>query len=178
MLLERLDLPFEVCAPDVDETARAGETPRDLVARLAESKAKAVADRYPDALIIGSDQVSVVEGNIIGKPGGHDAAVEQLRRASGKKIQFLTALCLFNAASGRVQLEVVPFEVTFRELNDLQIENYLRHDEPYNCAGSFRSEALGIALFERMSGDDPNALIGLPLIRLIAMLEAEGVTVI
>ncbi|GAB4357550.1 MAG: 7-methyl-GTP pyrophosphatase [Gammaproteobacteria bacterium] len=178
MLLERLGLPFETCAPEVDETPRDKEPPRELVARLAEAKARAVADRYPDALIIGSDQVSVVEGQIVGKPGDHATAVEQLKRASGKRVVFLTALCLLNSRSGRRQLDVVPFEVTFRQLSESQIENYLRKDKPYNCAGSFRSESLGIALFERMTGDDPNALVGLPLIRLIGMLENEGVCVI
>ncbi len=178
MLLERLDLPFETCAPNVDETQREGESPTELVRRLSEAKARAVSDEYPDALIIGSDQIAIVDGTVVGKPGNHQAAKEQLRNASGKTVQFLTGLCLFNAKSASVQLDVVPFRVAFRELSDNQIENYLRHDEPYHCAGSFRSEALGIALFRRMTGDDPNALIGLPLIRLIEMLEAEGVAVI
>jgi len=178
MLLERLDLPFETCAPNVDETPIAGETPLELVRRLSEAKARAVADDHPEALIIGSDQIAIVDGKIVGKPGNHDAAIEQLRNASGKSVQFLTGLCLFNAKNSSTQLDVVPFQVTFRDLTESQIENYLRHDEPYHCAGSFRSEALGIALFKRMTGDDPNTLIGLPLIRLIEMLEAEGVEII
>jgi septum formation protein len=173
-VLERLSVPFETAAPEIDETPKSEETPHDLVARLAESKARAVAERHPQALIIGSDQVSVRGGEILGKPGSHEKAVEQLRNASGKSVRFLTGLCLLNSATGHSQVEVVPFEVQFRELTDEQIENYLKIDKPYNCAGSFRSEALGIVLFERMSGDDPTALIGLPLIRLSRMLENEG----
>lgn len=178
MLLERLDLPFTSCAPQVDESARDDESPQELVRRLSEAKARAAVPAHPDALIIGSDQVAVVDGKAVGKPGDHAGAVRQLRNAAGKSVLFHTGLCLLNAATGTVQLDVIPFEVTFRELSDRQIENYLRHDQPYGCAGSFRSEAMGIALFKRMSGDDPNTLMGLPLIRLIEMLEAEGVEII
>lgn len=177
-ILEKLGIEFTCAAPDIDETPAAGEIPEQLVARLAEQKAKAVAGQFPDALIIGSDQVAVVDGIILGKPGDHDNAVKQLRRASGKRVSFLTGLCLYNSLSRHSQLDVVPFNVVFRQLTDKQIENYLRKEQPYNCAGSFKSEGLGIALFERLEGDDPNTLMGLPLIRLIRMLENEGRPVI
>lgn len=177
-ILEKLGIEFTCAAPDIDETPAAGEIPEQLVARLAEQKAQAVAGQFPDALIIGSDQVAVVDGIILGKPGDHDNAVKQLRRASGKRVSFLTGLCLYNSLSKRSQLDVVPFNVVFRQLTDKQIENYLRKEQPYNCAGSFKSEGLGIALFERLEGDDPNTLMGLPLIRLIRMLENEGRPVI
>ena len=173
-LLGKLQVKFEMASPDTDESALPGESPEQLVARLAEAKAKAIADRYPHALIIGSDQVAVVDGKIVGKPGDHDNAMAQLKRASGKRVTFLTGLCLYNTLSHRTQVEVAPFSVIFRELTDSQIEHYLQREQPYNCAGSFKSEGLGIALFERLEGDDPNTLIGLPLIRLIRMLESEG----
>ncbi len=177
-LLGKLGLPFESASPDIDESAHPGETPEQLVARLAEEKARAVAAKHPQALIIGSDQVAVNDGEILGKPGGHEKAQEQLRAASGKTVCFLTGLCLYNSATGHAQVVVEPFEVVFRPLDEAQIENYLRAEQPYNCAGSFKSEGLGIALFERLNGDDPNSLIGLPLIRLIRMLEQEGVNTI
>ncbi len=177
-LLGKLGLPFEIDSPEVDETRLPGETPEALVGRLAEAKARAVAERHPDALIIGSDQVAVNGSEILGKPGDHERAVEQLRAASGRAVIFQTGLCLFNAASGCTQVEVVPFTVHFRDLTDAQIEGYLRREQPYRCAGSFKSEGLGIVLFERLEGDDPNALIGLPLIRLVRMLEREGVDVL
>jgi septum formation protein len=177
-LLAKLQIEFDTAAPHLDESILPGESPEQLVARLAEAKAKAVAQDYPRALVIGSDQVAVVDGKILGKPGDHDNAVAQLKRASGKRVIFLTGLCLYNSLSRRVQLEVVPFSVIFRELTDAQIEHYLSREQPYNCAGSFKSEGLGIALFERLEGDDPNTLIGLPLIRLIRMLESEGFPVL
>jgi len=177
-LLNRLGLPFVTAAPQVDESLQPDESPQQLVRRLAEVKARAVAARYPDALIIGSDQVATVEGRILGKPGGHEQAVAQLRLASGKRLQFLTGLCLLNAHTGEAQVEVVPFTVVFRALDDRQIENYLRRERPYHCAGAFKSEALGIALCTRLTGDDPTALIGLPLIRLAGMLENEGLSAI
>jgi len=177
-LLNRLGLPFVTTAPEVDESSRDDESPEQLVGRLAEAKARAVAPQHPDALIIGSDQAATVAGRILGKPGGHQQAVAQLRLASGKHLQFFTGLCLLNAHTGAAQVEVVPFTVVFRALDDRQIENYLRREQPYHCAGSFKSEALGIALCERLEGEDPNALIGLPLIRLIHMLEKEGINVI
>lgn len=174
-LLGRLGLAFECHSPDIDESARPGEAPRELVARLSEAKARAVAETWPQALIIGSDQVAVVDDEILGKPGGHERAREQLARLSGRTVTFLTGLCLYNSASDRVQLEVIPYQVDFRSLTPDQIEHYLEREQPYNCAGSFRSEALGITLFQRMQGDDPNALVGLPLIRLVDMLAEEGV---
>ncbi len=173
-LLERLGVPFTVASPEVDESALPGESPEALVARLAELKARAVAARHPGALVIGSDQVAVNGGEILGKPGGHERATAQLQAASGKRVTFLTGLCLLNGETGRAQVEVVPFHVHFRALTQAQIDSYLRREEPYNCAGSFKSEGLGIALFERLEGDDPSALIGLPLIRLVKMLENEG----
>ena len=177
-ILEKLGLPFETLSPQLDETPQAQESAEQLVQRLARAKAVAAAQTHPDALIIGSDQVAVIDGQILGKPGEHARAVAQLRRASGRSVTFLTGLCLYNAASQQAQTEVVPFRVVFRELSEQQIENYLRAEKPYNCAGSFKSEGLGIALFERLEGDDPNTLIGLPLIRLVRMLEQEGVRVI
>lgn len=177
-LLEKLGLPFDTAAPETDETPLQGETPEQLVARLAEAKARAVATQYPEALIIGSDQVAVNDGNILGKPRTHDKAMEQLRDASAKQVRFLTGLCLYNAATDHAQVEVVPFDVIFRELSDEMIDNYLKAEQPYNCAGSFKSEAMGIALFDRLEGEDPNTLIGLPLIRLVRMLEAEKIRVI
>lgn len=177
-LLEKLHVPFETAAPNVDETPLPDESPEQLVARLAEAKAKSLADNFTDALIIGSDQVAVVDGKIVGKPGDHARAVAQLKRTVGKRVIFLTGLCVYNTVSKRSQVEVVPFSVIFRELTDRQIEHYLQTEQPYNCAGSFKSEGLGIALFERLEGDDPNTLIGLPLIRLIRMLESEGFPVL
>ncbi len=177
-ILEKLGLPFETRAPQTDETRLADETPERLVRRLSEAKARAVAGEFPDALIIGSDQVAVIGDEILGKPGTHENAVAQLQRASGRTVRFFTGLCLLNAATGNCQLEVVPFDVVFRKLSDAQIENYLQKEKPYNCAGSFKSEALGIALFEKLQGDDPNTLMGLPLIRLVRMLEKENLKVI
>lgn len=177
-LLQKLGLAFSTAAPNVDEKAHPGESAEALVERLAESKARAVAADYPDALIIGSDQVAVLGDEILGKPGEHDQAVSQLKAASGRTVTFLTGLCLFNSGTDRVQTMVESFKVVFRDLSDAQIENYLRREQPYNCAGSFKSEGLGIALFKRLDGEDPNALVGLPLIRLMDMLQAEGVDVL
>jgi septum formation protein len=177
-LLGRLGLAFEVAAPRVDEQAHAGEGPEALVCRLAEAKARAVAAQHPDALVIGSDQVAVWGTEVLGKPGTHERAVQQLQHLSGRRVTFVTGLCLINARTGRAQVDLVPFRVVFRSLSPETIEGYLRREQPYNCAGSFKSEGLGIALFERLEGDDPTALIGLPLIRLIRMLETEGLRVI
>ena len=173
-LLDRLGITFATAAPDVDETPLAGESPEALVRRLSEAKARAVGASFT-GLIIGSDQVATTGGNILGKPGTHERAANQLGSLSGKLVTFYTGLCLLNSGSGDIQLDVVPFKVQFRKLNDEQIERYLQRDQPYNCAGSFKSEDLGIALFERMEGDDPTALIGLPLIRLTTMLAKAGV---
>jgi len=177
-ILEKLQLEFSTDSPEINESRLEGESPEQLVARLAEQKAIAVAERHPNSLIIGSDQVAVNDGQILGKPGDHEKAVAQLKSASGKRVTFLTGLCLYNSATGDRQVEVVPFGVVFRELSESQIENYLKAEKPYNCAGSFKSESMGIALFERLEGEDPNTLIGLPLIRLVRMLEAEGMRVI
>jgi len=177
-ILEKLGLPFEVLSPQLDETPQAHESAEQLVQRLAQSKAIAAALSHPEALIIGSDQVAIIDGRILGKPGDHNQAVAQLRQVSGKTVTFLTGLCLYNAASKQAQIEVVPFRVVFRDLSEQQIENYLQAEKPYNCAGSFKSEGLGIALFERLEGDDPNTLIGLPLLRLVRMLENEGIRAI
>lgn len=177
-LLHRLGLPFITITPQADETPLPGESPEALVARLASAKAHAVAHQHPDALIIGSDQVAVLEDQILGKPGNHDNAVAQLGNASGKRVEFLTGLCLLNGATRRMQVNVIPFAVMFRVLSAAQIDNYLRREQPYNCAGSFKSEGLGIALFDKLEGEDPTALVGLPLISLVQMLEHEGVRVI
>jgi len=177
-LLERLQLPFAVVAPDVDESPRDGERPQDLVERLAVAKAQAVAQMRPGSLVIGSDQVAVQGGKIVGKPVTHERAVEQLREASGKVVTLYTGVALVNARTGRTQSDVIPFAVAFRRLTGEQIEAYLRKERPYNCAGSVKSEGLGIALLERFAGEDPTALIGLPMIRLVRMLEDEGVAVV
>jgi septum formation protein len=177
-LLERLKLPFEIMAPDVDETPRPGEMPEKLVERLAVEKARKIAGQKPGTLVIGSDQVAVYNGHIVGKPHSHDMAVEQLQSASGRTVTLYTGLALVNADTQRVQCEVIPYRVTFRALTDAQIESYLRKEQPYSCAGSVKSEGLGIALLEKFEGDDPNTLIGLPLIRLVRMLENEGLKII
>ncbi|WP_078119633.1 Maf family protein [Thiosocius teredinicola] len=174
-LLEKLTLPFTTDSPETDETRRNGESPPALVRRLADAKARAVADRHPDALIIGSDQVACVDGEILGKPGDRDNAIRQLSASSGKTVTFHTGLCLLNASSGRAQVEVEPFDVHFRDLTTSQIERYVDHERPFNCAGSFKSEGYGITLFSRLDGRDPNSLIGLPMILLIEMLGNEGV---
>lgn len=177
-LLGRLGLPFSVANPQTDETPLPGESPEALSLRLSEAKARAVAADYPDALIIGSDQVATVDGKIYGKPGSHERAVEQLRALSGKTVNFFSGLCLYNARTGQADVRGVPTLVTFRQLSDQEIENYLQREPAYNCAGSAKSEGLGIALLERMRGDDPNALVGLPLIALCDMLRQQGVSVL
>lgn len=173
-LLERLDVPFETCAPDIDERPLPGETPERLVARLAEAKAQAVHTDFPSALVIGSDQAAVLDRQILGKPGNHARAVQQLLAAAGREVIFYTGLCVFNTRTGRANTAVEPFRVQFRPLTEKQIDHYLQREQPYQCAGSFRAEGLGIALFECLQGDDPNALIGLPLIRLTEMLVQAG----
>ncbi len=177
-LLSRLGLPFRIDSPDIEESHRPGETPQELVERLARAKAEAVGAKYPNALIIGSDQVACNNGAILGKPGDRESAIQQLSEASGQCVTFYTGLCLLNTATANAQVVCEPFHIYFRPLEREQIERYLDAEEPYNCAGSFKSEGLGIALSERLEGDDHNALIGLPLIRLIAMLENEGVRVV
>lgn len=177
-LLERLQLSFSVVVPDVDETPLPDEKPEETALRLAQVKARKIGDLHPKALVIGCDQVATLDGLQLGKPLTHDNAVKQLTLMRGRTVFFHSALCLFNAASGNMQAEDVIYEVRFRQLTDAQIENYLRLEQPYHCAGSAKSEGLGIALMEYMRGDDPNALIGLPLISLISMLQKEGVSVI
>lgn len=176
-LLERLQLNFSCVAPDIDETQKPGETPVQLVQRLSEQKARAVAVTTP-GLVIGSDQIAMLDGEILGKPGTHEAAKEQLSKAAGHTLQFLTGLCLLNTRTGRLQIDTIPYSVVLRRLTPDQIERYLLKDKPYDCAGSFKSEQLGIALIEREIGDDPTALVGLPLIRLVTMLSSEGMCVI
>ncbi|GHU43453.1 Maf-like protein [Betaproteobacteria bacterium] len=177
-LLARLGLPFQIAAPDCMETPRPDEAPEALALRLSEDKARAVARQFPDALIIGSDQVAICDGKIYGKPGNHEKAVAQLKALSGKTVNFFTGLCLFDARKGTAHVRGVPTRVTFRTLTDAQIENYLSREPAYNCAGSAKSEGLGIALIARLEGSDPNALVGLPLIALCDLLYAAGVDVL
>lgn len=174
-LLERLHLPFQSISPDIDETPLDDEPPEQLTQRLALAKAHALRSRFPEHLIIASDQVVLLGGEPMSKPGSHAEALQQLKHSSGKTLTFSTALCLLNSASGRHQLCVEPYSVSFRSLNTAQIERYLLQEKPYDCAGSFKSEGFGISLIERMNGDDPNSLIGLPLIRLCQMLAQEGI---
>ena len=174
-LLERLNIPFQVVAPDVDETALPQESPIDLAERLALAKAKAVAAQFPRAVVIGSDQVADLNGKSLGKPGTHDKAVAQLRQMRGKTVIFQTAVAVVCLASGFEQLRFAAVRVKFRDLTDDEIENYLRIEQPYDCAGSAKSEGLGIALLDSIDSDDPTALIGLPLIRTCQMLRAAGI---
>lgn len=176
-VLSKLRISFKSVSPNVDESGIAGESPQDLVVRLAEKKAKAVAHNHPESLIIGSDQVAVIEYQILSKPGSFEIAKQQLTTTSGKSVVFLTGLCLYNSATKRVQVDCVPFTVHFRHLNEQQIVNYLHAEEPYDSAGSFKSEGLGISLFKKLDGDDPNTLIGLPLIRLIEMFSSENISI-
>jgi septum formation protein len=177
-LLARLRLPFEVISPQADESPRPGERASDLALRLASAKARSVAERQPGALIIGSDQVAALGDETIGKPGTHEAAIRQLRRASGNEIVFYTAVCLLNAQTGSLQTAIATNQVKFRNLGDPEIERYLRLEQPYDCTGSAKCEGLGIALLEYIRGDDPNALIGLPLIALGRMLRNEGAQIV
>jgi septum formation protein len=176
-LLARLKLPFETIAPDTDETALPGENPAITAERLSEAKAYAIAVHYPDALIIGSDQVAYSGNTSFGKPGTRENAIKQLQSMRGKEVIFHTGLCLLNASTGRMQTTGVPTVVRFRDLSDEEIERYLDREDALNCAGSAKSEGLGISLLEYMHGDDPNALIGLPLIALCKMLRNEGISV-
>lgn len=177
LLLERLRLPFRCQAPNIDESQREGESPEALVERLAREKALTVAQEHPDALIIGADEVAVIADRVMSKPGNRERARRQLRLASGRVARFLTCLCLFNSRAGRQQRDTVSVEVAFRTLTDAEIERYLDLDAPYQCAGSFKAEAGGITLVERISGYDDTALLGLPLISLQKMLRNEGYTI-
>jgi septum formation protein len=173
-LLSRLRLPFSVEPPQVDETPRDGEPPADLARRLAAAKAAAVAQRHPAAVVIGSDQVADLDGEALGKPGNHANAAAQLRRMSGRTVVFQTALTVMCQDSGFAEHDLAPVRVRFRELQDEEIEAYLRAEQPYDCAGSAKSEGLGISLLEAIESDDPTALVGLPLIRTCRMLRAAG----
>ncbi len=177
-LLARLQLDFETRSPDIDETRHVDETASAYVQRLAEAKARRVAQDFPASVVIGSDQCAVLGDEILGKPGDHENALRQLKRAQGRTVEFHTGLCVLHDDSGFCALDDVIFEVDFRRLQDSQLERYLQSEQPYDCAGSFRSEGYGISLFRRMRGDDPTALIGLPLIRLVEMLEAAGIEVV
>ena len=177
-LLSRLRLPFEVAAPEVDETPLAGEAPRELALRLALAKAHAVARRFPQAVVIGSDQVADLAGQPLGKPGDHARAVQQLRQMRGRAVVFQTALAVVCLEIGFEQVDLAPVKVQFRDLSDAEIENYLQAEQPYDCAGSAKSEGLGIALLESIDNDDPTALVGLPLIRTARLLRAAGVTLL
>ncbi len=177
-LLTTLQIPFQTAAPDVDETPLPGESAKETSWRLSQTKAQVVAKRFPKALIIGSDQVALLDGQQIGKPLNHDNAVRQLSAMRGKTVTFYTALTLLNAANGEIQTDVAITNVGFRNVSDGEIERYLKKEQPYHCAGSAKSEGLGIALISRIEGDDPNALIGLPLILLVSMLEKQGVKVL
>lgn len=177
-LLEKLQIPFSSISPRVDEAPLSGEKPRETALRLAQEKARKIGGEYAHALVIGCDQVATLDGEQLGKPLNHQNATRQLQLMRGREVTFHSALCLYNAATGNMQAVVVPYLVRFRQLSDEQIESYLTKEQPYHCAGSAKSEGLGIALMDRMLGEDPNALIGLPLIKLITMLENEGVNVI
>ncbi|MDR8524164.1 Maf family protein [Shewanella fidelis] len=177
-LLQKLQLPFICCSPDVDETPLANESPRELVLRLAHSKAAAGLVQHPDSIVIGSDQVAVIDGKIIGKPLNRETAIQQLSSASGKAITFYTGLAVHNGVNAKQEAIVEPFTVHFKALSYTQICNYIDKEQPFYCAGSFKSEGLGIALFERLEGKDPNTLIGLPLISLIELLENQGVSIL
>ncbi|HQV41315.1 MAG TPA: nucleoside triphosphate pyrophosphatase [Moraxellaceae bacterium] len=175
VLLSRLNLIFSSSSPDIDEATQPGESAIHLTRRLSEAKARALAADNPNTLIIGSDQALTLDDEILGKPGNHERAQQQLAHLSGRTVTFHTGLCLLNTQSGHCQVTVEPFEVSFRQLGAEQIERYLKVDEPYGCAGSFKSETLGITLFERFNGRDPNSLIGLPLMALVDFLLAEGI---
>ncbi|TWX71759.1 septum formation inhibitor Maf [Colwellia demingiae] len=177
-ILEKLQLPFYCAKPNIDETEKKDESPQALVERLAIEKAKAVSSEYPNALIIGSDQVAVCEEEILGKPHNFDNAVVQLSKFSGKSITFYTGLCVYDSEKDKTIALVEPFTVHFNQLSQKDIANYLNAEQPYNCAGSFKSEGLGICLFSKLEGDDPNTLIGLPLIKLVELLKQHGIDVL
>jgi septum formation protein len=174
-LLQKLGLAFDWTSPDIDESHHPEENPAQLVSRLAEAKARHLANAYPHHLIIGSDQVATIDNHILGKPHTHANAATQLMSFRQREVTFLTGLCLLNPTTQSIQTSVETYKVRFRNLSNEQIENYLQREQPYDCAGSFKSEGLGICLFEQFEGDDPNTLIGLPLISLTRMLTKEGV---
>ncbi|MDO9198037.1 Maf family nucleotide pyrophosphatase [Rhodoferax sp.] len=174
-LLERLRIPFEVAAPDVDETPQPSESPKQLACRLAMSKARAVAAQFPACVVIGSDQVADLDGHALGKPGNHARAVAQLHEMRGQTVIFQTAVAVVCLETGFAQMDLAQVKVKFRDLTDAEIESYLLAETPYDCAGSAKSEGLGIALLESIDNDDPTALVGLPLIRTCRMIQAAGV---
>jgi len=173
--MQRLDLAFKYESPDIDESADSDETPDHLVQRLAEMKAKSIASQHKNALVVGSDQIATHGQVILSKPGNHENAKVQLSMLSGQKVTFFTGVCVVNTLTNTIQTDCIEYIVYFRKLNQQEVEDYLKKEQPYDCAGSFKSEALGISLVSRMEGDDPTALIGLPLIRLCEMLRQEGV---
>ena len=177
-LLHKLQIPFNSVSPKIDETPLTDEKPHQTALRLAQDKARKIGKKHPHALVIGCDQVATLDGEQLGKPLNHSNATKQLQMMRGREVTFHSALCLYNAATDNMQALVVPYIVRFRQLTDDQIENYLNKEQPYHCAGSAKSEGLGIALIERMIGEDPNALIGLPLIKLVTMLQNEGLSVL
>ena len=177
-ILAKLNLPFDCAKPNIDETAFENESPVELVERLAIEKAKAVASEHPNALIIGSDQVAMCDGEILGKPHNFENAVKQLEKFSNKTVVFYTGLCVYDSGLDYTTALIEPFLVHFKALSYSEIENYLHAEQPYNCAGSFKSEGLGICLFEKLEGNDPNSLIGLPLIKLVELLKQHGVDVL
>ncbi len=176
MLIQRLGMAFKYESPDVDESANLDEKPDDLVQRLAEMKANYIASQHKDAIVVGSDQIATHGQIILSKPGNYENAKAQLSMLSGQKVTFFTGLCVVNTATNTVQTDCIEYIVYFRRLDQQEIEDYLKKEQPYDCAGSFKSEALGVSLVSRMEGDDPTALIGLPLIRLCEMLRHEGVS--
>ncbi len=177
-LLERLHLDYECHSPNIDESIHDGEQAHDYVCRLAQAKAQSIAEKYPQAVVIGSDQCALLDDEILGKPGSHARALEQLRRAQGKTVVFHTGVCVLSLERRFCAVDDVPFEVVFRNLSDKQLEHYLEVEQPYDCAGSFKAEGYGACLFSALRGDDPNALIGLPLLRLTRMLEQAGIEVV
>lgn len=177
MLLQRLAIEFDCEAPDVDESPEVGESPETYVQRVSVMKARVVANLHQNSIVIGSDQTLLYKQDVIGKPGNHEQAKKQLAMLSGQKVTFYTGLSVINSTTNRVQSDCIGFTVYFRELNNQEIENYLDKEKPYDCAGSFKSESLGISLVSKMQGDDPTALIGLPLIRLCEMLRTEGIVI-
>ena len=177
-LLDRLHLDYECHSPNIDESINDGEQARDYVCRLAQAKAQSIAEKYPQAVVIGSDQCALLDDEILGKPGSHARALEQLRRAQGKTVVFHTGVCVLSLERRYCAVDDVPFEVEFRNLTDKQLKHYLEVEQPYDCAGSFKAEGYGACLFSALRGDDPNALIGLPLLRLTTMLERAGIEVV
>ena len=175
--MERLKIPFVCDSPDIDESQLEGETPRELVLRLAEMKASTIAPEHPESLIIGSDQVAIADGEILTKPGNYKNAIKQLKKVSSQSVSFLTGLCVINTANNNSQKDCISYTVHFRDLTDNEIERYLLQETPYDCAGGFKSEGYGVSLIQRMEGDDPTSLIGLPLVRLSEMLRNEDLNI-